>query len=52
MSKNICIITLVAVLFCGITSLSPSDEKYQKAHALLGWINAAVWICIYIHDMF
>lgn len=52
MSKNTCIIALGTVLFCGITSLRSSDEKYQKAHALLGWINAAVWICIYICDMF
>lgn len=52
MSKSTCIITLVAVLFCGITGLCPGDEKYKKAHALIGWINAAVWICIYIRDVF
>lgn len=52
MSKNICIIALVTVLCCGIMSLRPGYEKYKKAHALIGWINAAIWICIYIHDIF
>lgn len=52
MSKNICIAVLVMSIFCSATSLCPGDERYKKVHAFLGWLNVALWICIYIRDMF
>lgn len=52
MSKNMCIIVLVMSIFCSVTSLCPGDERYKKVHAFLGWLNVALWICIYIRDMF
>lgn len=52
MSKNICIAVLVMSIFCSVTSLCPGDERHQKVHAFLGWLNVALWICIYIHDIF
>lgn len=52
MSKNTCIAVLVMSIFCSITSLCPGDERYKKVHAFCGWLNVALWICIYIRDMF
>lgn len=52
MSKNTCIAVLVMSIFCSITSLCPGDERYKKVHAFLGWLNVALWICIYIRDIF
>ena len=52
MSKNICIAVLVMSIFCSVTSLCPGDERYKKVHAFLGWLNFALWIGIYIRDMF
>ena len=52
MSKNICIAVLVMSIFCSLTSLCPGDERYKKVHAFLGWLNVALWICIYIRDVF
>lgn len=52
MNKNICIVVLVMSIFCSLTSLCPDDERYKKVHAFLGWLNVALWVCIYIRDMF
>lgn len=52
MSKNICIAVLVMSIFCSLTSLCPGDERHKKEHAFWGWLNVALWICIYIRDMF
>lgn len=52
MNKNICIVVLVMSIFCSLTSLCPGDERYKKVHAFLGWLNVALWVCIYIRDMF
>lgn len=52
MSKNMCIIVLVMSIFCSVTSLCPGDERYKKVHAFLGWLNVALWICMYLRDMF
>lgn len=52
MSKNTCIAVLVMSIFCSVTSLCPGDERYEKVYAFLGWLNVALWICIYIRDMF
>lgn len=52
MSKNICIACLVMSIFCIVMSLCPGDERHKKVQAFLGWFNVALWICIYIRDMF
>lgn len=52
MSKNTCIAVLVMSIFCSVTSLCPGDERYKKEHAFLGWLNVALWVCIYIRDIF
>lgn len=52
MSKNTCIAVLVMSIFCSVTSLCPGDERYKKVHAFLGWLYVALWICIYIRDVF
>lgn len=52
MNKNICIVVLVMSIFCSVMSLCPGDERQKKVKAFLGWLNVALWICIYIRDMF
>ena len=52
MSKNMCIIVLVMSICCSVTSLCPGDERHKKVNAFLGWLNVALWICIYIRDVF
>nr|DAG02976.1 MAG TPA: hypothetical protein [Myoviridae sp. ctDzM5] len=52
MSKNLCIACLVMSIFCIVMSLCPGDERHKKVSAFLGWLNVALWICIYIRDMF
>ena len=52
MSKNLCIACLVMSIFCIVMSLCPGDERHKKVNAFLGWLNVALWICIYIRDMF
>ena len=52
MSKNTCIAVRVMSIFCSVTSLCPGDERYKKVHAFLGWLNVALWVCIYIRDIF
>lgn len=52
MSKNICIACLVMSIFCIVMSLCPGDERHKKGQAFLGWLNVALWICIYIRDVF
>lgn len=52
MSKNLCIACLVMSIFCIVMSLCPGDERHKKTSAFLGWLNVALWICIYIRDMF
>lgn len=52
MSKNICIAVLVMSIFCSLMSLCPGDERHKKVHAFWGWLNVALWVCIYIRDMF
>lgn len=52
MSKNICIAVLVMSIFCSVTSLCPGDERHKKVCAFLGWLNVALWVCIYIRDIF
>lgn len=52
MSKNLCIACLVMSIFCIVMSLCPGDERHKKAYAFLGWLNVALWICVYIRDMF
>lgn len=52
MSKNLCIACLVTSIFCSVMSLCPGDERHKKVQAFLGWFNVALWICIYIRDMF
>lgn len=52
MSKNLCIACLVMSIFCIVMSLCPGDERHKKVQAFLGWFNVALWICIYIRDMF
>jgi len=51
-SKNLCIACLVMSIFCIVMSLCPGDERHKKVQAFLGWFNVALWICIYIRDMF
>lgn len=52
MSKNLCIACLVMSIFCIVMSLCPGDERHKKVSAFLGWLNVALWICIYIRDIF
>lgn len=52
MSKNLCIACLVMSIFCIVMSPCPGDERHKKVQAFLGWLNVALWICIYIRDMF
>lgn len=52
MSKNLCIACLVMSIFCIVMSLCPGDERNKKVYAFSGWLNVALWICIYIRDMF
>lgn len=52
MSKNLCIACLVMSIFYIVMSLCPGDERHKKVQAFLGWFNVALWICIYIRDMF
>ena len=52
MSKNICIAVLVMSIFCSVTSLCPGDERYKKVNAFWGWLSVALWVCIYIRDIF
>lgn len=52
MSKNLCIACLVMSIFCIVMSLCPGDERHKKVQAFLGWFNVALWICIYIRDVF
>lgn len=52
MSKNICIAVLVISIFCSLMSLCPGDERYKKVQAFWGWLTVAMWVCIYIRDMF
>lgn len=52
MSKNLCIACLVMSIFCSVMGLCPGDERHKKVQAFLGWFNVALWICIYIRDVF
>ena len=52
MSKNICIAMLVISIFCSVMSLCPGDERDKKVQAFWGWLTVAMWICIYIRDVF
>ena len=52
MRKNTCIAELGMSIFCSVTSLCPGDERHKKVHAFLGWLNVALWVCIYIRDIF
>ena len=52
MSKNLCIACLVMSIFCIVMSLCPGDERHKKVSAFWGWLNVALWVCIYIRDIF
>lgn len=52
MSKNLCIACLVMSIFCIVMSLCPGDERHKKVQAFLGWFNVALWICMYIRNVF
>ena len=48
MTDKFCLLCLACAVICAIGNCFGEPDKFHKRSAVIGWLNAIIWIVIYM----